>query len=189
MRRGRGKTKFSLPFSHFLQIEIRTMKIKKKNALAWIAVILLLAPFIAYSAGPYTQQYDSFTVSSGSMEPEIPKNSLIYTAPTEPVNIRVNDTITFTENGKDSYTTHRVIEVIETEDKGLKFRTKGDANEDPDPGSVNPEDVVGKVFLTIPFLGGLIYFAKTSAGAFTLVVLPAVGLVLFELYNLFEELR
>lgn len=165
------------------------MKIKKKNVLAWIAVILLLTPFIAYSAGPYIQQYDSFRVSSGSMEPEIPKNSLIYTAPTKPENIQTNDTITFTENGEDSYTTHRVIEVIENEDEGLEFRTKGDANEDPDPGSVQAEDVVGKVFLTFPFLGGLIYFARTSAGVFTLVVLPAVGIVLWELYAVFEELR
>lgn len=162
-----------------------------RNIILWIAVILFLTPFIAYSTGPYTEYYDVFTVSSGSMEPDIPKNSLIYTAPVRPENIQENDVITFKEDGGDLYTTHRVIEVVEDNGdvEGLGFRTKGDANEDPDPGLVGEDEVVGKVMLTIPFAGGLIYFARTSAGIFLLVLVPAGLLVLREVYEVVSELR
>jgi signal peptidase len=47
---------------------------------------------------------------------------------------------------------HRVIEIQET--AGAKrFITKGDANDSPDVEPVIPQNVVGKVVVTIPKIG------------------------------------
>ncbi|AOV95149.1 hypothetical protein AQV86_04475 [Nanohaloarchaea archaeon SG9] len=170
-------------FSHFF--EQRTGKMKKKNTAIWIAVLILLTPFIAYGLGPYTDLYDSFTVSSGSMEPDIPENAVIFTQPVRPEEISRNDVITFRDTS-DLYTTHRVVDVVSSEE-GLRFQTKGDANEDADPGLVEEEEVVGKVFLSIPFIGGIIYFARTPTGIFLMIGLPALGLLLWELYVFIRE--
>ena len=47
---------------------------------------------------------------------------------------------------------HRVVDIQETEDLRF-FITKGDANDEPDKDPVIPENVVGKLVLTIPKIG------------------------------------
>ena len=47
----------------------------------------------------------------------------------------------------------RVIEDLERTDDTESFRTKGDANEIEDGGSVAYDKVVGKVVLNVPYLG------------------------------------
>lgn len=158
-----------------------------KNLFAYLVLALVATPFVAYSFSSYVPHYKAFTVSSGSMGPEIPEGSIIYTQNVSTGVISSGDVITFRDD--DHFTTHRVVESVREEGGKLAFRTKGDANEDRDPGLVAGEDVVGRVFLSLPYLGNIVSFARTPTGTLILVMLPAGLLILKELYRIAEEVR
>lgn len=92
-----------------------------------------------------------YTVLSGSMEPEYPTGSLIAVKEIEPSELKEGDVITFRLNANTT-ATHRIVDVI-SEGGSLKFRTKGDANEDEDGSAVLAENVIGMPFLTVPDAG------------------------------------
>ena len=115
-----------------------------------------------------------YAVLSGSMEPTYHVGSLIYVADVEPEKIQVGDPMTFRISG-DTLVTHRVIEKNEEE---KNFRTQGDANENPDGGTVAYAAVVGKPLFTIPLLGYLAVYVGTRSGMIILGTVVAVVLIL-----------
>ncbi len=157
-----------------------------KNIVVYLVLGLILLPFVTYSVGPFFPQYEAFTVSSGSMSPQVPKGSIIYTTPVSPEKLDKGDVITYRSAADYTYTTHRIVEVVDNRSE-LAFRTMGDANEDVDPGLVLAEDVVGKVRLSLPVLGDVVSFARTSFGALILVIFPAVALTMRELFSIYRE--
>jgi signal peptidase I len=157
---------------------------ENREIIIWTAIVLGLTPFIAYGLSTSISAYDSFIVSSGSMEPEIRTGSVIYTVETEASQIKINDTITFrTGNG---FTTHKVIDL--RSDEEVSFKTKGVANEEPDPGWVSEEQVVGKVVFTVPFIGYILDWAGTFYGMIFLVVIPAGIILAYELKTILTEI-
>ena len=101
--------------------------------------------------------YSAYIITSDSMAPEINKGDVVITRKIEEEEIKVNDTITFLEEGQNI--THRVIEIKEIDGK-KEFITKGDNNEIEDSKSVIYENIKGKVIFKIPFLGNIILFMK-----------------------------
>jgi signal peptidase len=79
--------------------------------------------------------------------------------------------------------------VIEKHTAGdsLRFETKGDANEDPDPEPVYRSEYVGTVMFSIPFIGYLVAFGNTRLGYIALVLLPVMLLIFSELWVLYRE--
>ena len=113
-----------------------------------LSVTILLAITILTARFMGIQLY---TVLSGSMEPEYPTGSLIVVKEIEPSELKEGDVITFRLNANTT-ATHRIVEII-SEGNNLKFRTKGDANEEADGSPVSEEYVVGTPFLTFPEAG------------------------------------
>lgn len=101
--------------------------------------------------------YSAYIITSDSMAPEISKGDVVITRKIEEEEIKVNDTITFLEEGQNI--THRVIEIKEI-DEHKEYITKGDNNEVEDGKSVIYENIKGKVIFKIPFLGNIIFFMK-----------------------------
>jgi signal peptidase len=100
-----------------------------------------------------------YTVLSGSMEPTYHVGSLIYVwTRGDPTELKTGDPVTFMLN-ENTVATHRIIEVIpdESDPTVVRYRTKGDANEDADGALVHSANVIGKPLFTIPYLG---YFAN-----------------------------
>ena len=98
-------------------------------------------------------------------------------------NVKVGDVIAFQRG--ESKTIHRVVEKA-FEDDSFHFKTKGDANEDPDPWIVRPEQVRGGLLLTIPYYGYLIHFAGTPVGFVLMVITPAVLLIVNEIRKIYQ---
>ena len=90
-------------------------------------------------------------VETGSMQPELPVNSLIFVQRVDPEEISQGDIITFVLNENGVLATHRVREVNSA---SRTFITKGDANNTAD-APVMWDNVVGKVRFKIPKIGGL----------------------------------
>lgn len=127
-------------------------------------------------------------VQSGSMEPAIKTGSIVAITPSD--NYFKNDIITFqrSESLLDMPITHRIVKKTETE--GSVFYTvKGDANVAPDNTKVFPDQVIGKVDFTIPFIGSVIDRARTPIGFLALIILPASLIISEEVKNIFKEAR
>lgn len=105
-------------------------------------------------------------VETGSMQGEnddsIDGFTLIFTVKSK--EYKVGDVITF-DTGSSVPTTHRIIEIT---DEG--YITQGDANNSKDTTAVKPEQVIGKVFFTIPGVGYFVHFMKTPFGMLILVL-------------------
>ncbi|QSZ66836.1 signal peptidase I [Methanofollis aquaemaris] len=125
------------------------------------------------------------TVLSGSMEPAIHVGGVVVTRPAAASEIGEGEVITYREGGH--LTTHRVVEVIPGPPRA--FVTKGDANEDPDPSPVAAKEVVGVVFLHLPFLGYVSHFIRSPPGFVLLIVVPASLLLLTEAVSLLRQVR
>lgn len=92
-----------------------------------------------------------FVVQSGSMEPEIPTGSVVFTN-TNDTDVKVGDVITYslsTEEDTGVFVTHRVHDI--NDERGL-IQTKGDNNDNPD-GWLGKEAVTGTVIFHIPKVG------------------------------------
>jgi signal peptidase I len=80
--------------------------------------------------------------------------------------------------------------VIEVLDDGgtIRYRTQGDANEDPDPFVVKQEMVVGKYSFQIPKWGLLIQAMRSKVGYVLLVLLPCSIILAREFVSLYKQL-
>lgn len=130
--------------------------------------------------------FTPYTVLSGSMEPTYHVGSLIYVKKVNPATLKAGDPVTYhLSNG--TVVTHRIVEVLE--EGGLRFRTKGDANESADFGDPLPAShVIGKPCFTVPYLGYLSHFLSRPQGL--VVVLcgtAAVVLISFMVDALFPK--
>lgn len=156
---------------------MKKVLLKKLLLLGEITFGLILSLVIVVSVfplvPPFKNYYHSRTVLTGSMEPTIPKGSVVINQWADQKNLKVGDVITYQHpvDKKIIYITHRIVKIDKT---GLlwRFETKGDANPASDFGLVTQAGTEGKVILIIPLVGYLIEFFKTPAGFILLIVLP-----------------
>jgi len=119
-------------------------------------------------------------VLSGSMEPVLRLGGIAFIQPTDAATVRVGDLIAFNpEHDPDVTVCHRVVEVVDAESP--TFRTKGDANEDPDPYSVTGASVRGKVNFSIPYAGYLLHYTgryvRNLFGLALLIACPSLLII------------
>jgi signal peptidase I len=133
--------------------------------------------------------YQLKTVLSGSMEPTFKTGSIIAIKPLQNTNqLKKGDIITF-HLDEDNLATHRIIEVIKT-DNQVMYKTKGDNNKNPDQDTVVSQNVVAKYTgFTLPYLGYLINFMKTKNGAALLLILPGLLLISYSGFTVFKALK
>jgi len=121
------------------------------------------------------------------MNPTFDTGSVVIIKQIKPEDIAVGDIITF-KGIRDPkiITTHRVTEVFWDDDE-LSFTTKGDANNVEDPSRLLPQQVIGKVKFSIPYIGYLLNFASTRLGTYLLVILPLLVIILVEIIKIFRQ--
>jgi len=123
----------------------------------------------------------ALTVLSPSMRPTMDPGDVVVIRPRPTGAVAVGEVITFLDRearpDATRLVTHRVVAV----EPGPVFRTRGDANPDPDPGPVVAADVRGVLWYSVPWVGGLVARAVTPSGAVVgagLVALVVGGLLL-----------
>ncbi len=132
-----------------------------------------------------------YTIISGSMEPTIHVYDVVLNqAVNNPEEIKVGDVITFISTSSISEgltVTHRVqdIKIINGE---YEFVTKGDYNPAPDSSTAKFGNVIGKVTFKIPQLGRVQFFVASKIGWFFVVLLPAMGVIIYDVLKLFKLL-
>lgn len=163
-----------------MKLVVKTLYYLFIVALVGVGGLLLL------THAPLSHKLQMKIVQSGSMMPAIKVGSVVVITPRAPY--EVGDIITFTSERMDMPVTHRVF--AKTKDAGRTiYITKGDANEEPDVSQIPEKNVIGKVVLTIPYLGYIIDFARKPIGFFFLIGLPATLVILDELLVIAGEVR
>ncbi len=157
-----------------------------KRVLQWLATLCLVSIILLsvtiLVAPHFGWRFDS--VYSGSMEPAIHVGGMVVVRQVDPSAIREGDVITFVSRVKaDSFVTHRIVEVTENEGS-LLFCTKGDANDAPDEELVRASDVVGRVWLSVPYAGYVAEFLQRPLGFGLVIGIPALVIVLIEIRNI-----
>ncbi len=157
----------------------------------YVAVIVLLlgvSGLFVVSLLPINGMIQIKIVQSGSMEPTILTGSLVIIKPESSYD--VGDIVTYGEDSKSQIpTTHRIVAIDTESPTGPRLVTKGDANEEADAGFTDVRKVIGRVLVSIPYLGYVLDFAKKPLGFTLMIGIPAAAIVVDELLKIVAEVR
>jgi signal peptidase len=157
------------------------LKKKQKNKIpiwlsrVFIAIAALVVGFNLYQWNSQSLVGDSLpmpfgvgvsVVLSGSMEPELSVNDLVFIAEEE--NYSEGDVVVYQRDGE--LIIHRIIAV-----NGEEVVTQGDANSVAD-SPVKITNIKGKMIMSVPYLGLIVRWIKTPIGTIV-VLLLAVALM------------
>jgi signal peptidase len=148
------------------------------------ALVLLLAPRLMGA--------NLLVVVSQSMEPAVPMGSIVVSHPKAvPDEMGIGDVITFSVadlGGEAVFVTHRVVEVIGN-GADVRYRTQGDSVNAPDLELVAPDQILGRMWFSLPLVGYLVAFIRTPLGYLTLVGLPALLFIIHEWWEILRPRR
>jgi signal peptidase len=121
-------------------------------------------------------------ITSGSMTPEINIGDVVVSTPVSISDVKVGDIIVF--KGDSNLVVHRVVGFS----RDNCFITKGDANENNDPLWACGDNVVGRVFLTIPLVGYPAVLLLETTGSFINMISLVLSLLsLIYVYYIAKE--
>ncbi|MCM3734816.1 signal peptidase I [Bacillus cytotoxicus] len=156
-----------------------------------IMVVLAFVVISSKASGsdPTVMGHQFKSVLSGSMEPTFLTGSIIAIEPTKDGSkYKKGDVITFKEKDN-KIITHRIIDVKNINGK-VTYETKGDNNNGPDLNPVLAENVIGKYAdITVPYVGYLLSYANSKAGAALLLIIPGVLLLGYSAISIFGALH
>ena len=147
-----------------------------------IASVLVLLKVVTTKQGeaPNIFGYSLFRVVTGSMEPQIPVDSLILVKREEASTLQVGDVISFYSRDPSllgEVNTHRIVEIHENEGS-LSFTTKGDANNIVDRYDTREEDLLGKVVFSSASIGKFVRLLSNPLVFFPFIILPLAILII-----------
>ena len=139
-----------------------------------------------------TPLLNAYIIISPSVEPTIKVEDAIIIMRKDPKELEKGDIITFLSNDP-RYSgltiTHKIVGIEKSESGDIFFRTKGDNNNTEDATLVPSDNVYGKVILKIPKIGYIQYFLTQSYGWIILVVIPCLGIVIFDIIKLVRSIK
>lgn len=137
------------------------------------------------------QPFGLYTIISPSMTPNIQVYDVVFVVRTDPADIQIGDILSYYSTNSyfgNTPITHRVVEKYNT-GNGYAFRTRGDANPVNDSELIDEDHIVGVTKLVIPQLGRVQFFLASKFGWFTIILIPAVGVIIYDIMKLFKLIR
>ena len=117
------------------------------------------------------------TVLTSSMEPGLPPGTLIIVRPVATEALRIGDVVTYQMVANDAkVVTHRIISITLHSDGSRSFIVKGDNNSAPDDDPVLAEQVQGRLWYAVPYVG---YVNNVLNGAHRAWIIPVLTVALF----------
>ncbi|MDD4188436.1 MAG: signal peptidase I [Bacilli bacterium] len=155
----------------------------------FLGCYFISAKILSKQAGE-TPKIALYTIVSGSMEPAIKVDDIIFNVRVDDFStLKVGDVITYKSDSsliKDMRITHRIIGIKEKENGTREFITKGDYNSSADSQPIQEHDILGKTLFKIPFIGKIQLFLTTKIGWLFIVLIPALGVIIFDILKLFK---
>ena len=186
--------------STFKKIKKVLNYIGKVLSYASIVLLVIIGAFLLYylftmqkykNDPKFKPEVSLYTIISGSMEPAIHVYDVVVNLVVKsPEDIKVGDVITFESTSsisKGLTVTHRVQD-IKIVNGRYEYVTKGDYNPVADSSTAKYENVLGKVAFKIPQLGRVQFIVASKAGWFLIVLLPAMGVIIYDVIKLIKLL-
>jgi signal peptidase len=120
--------------------------------------------------------YRLMVVTGPSMTPSFGPGDAVVIRPTGATGVEVGDVITYRTPGAEGLTTHRVVDIRQSEG-GVWFETKGDANESPDPNLTSADNVYGRELMALNGMGRPLLFAVSPLGKLAMLGFPVSYLI------------
>lgn len=160
------------------------------SRLATLAVVVVAICAVVL-VGLRLAGFRTFTVMSGSMEPNYPVGSMLYVSPVDYHTLKVGDVISYVANDDKVVVTHRIAEIVVDENDAnvWRFRTKGDANESPDANLVHYKNVIGTPTIVLPYIGYVARNIQQPPGIYITLVVGTLLLAWTFLPGTLEERR
>jgi len=153
----------------------------------FIVGVAATALLLIVSVFPITGNYKLMIVQSGSMTPAIKMGSIVVVKPAD--DYKIGDVITFGPYTRTKEpTTHRISEMKVVGGEPV-YITKGDANNAPDQREIPKREVIGKVLISVPYLGYAVDFAKKPIGFALIIIVPAALIIIDEIKKIFGEIK
>jgi len=131
-----------------------------------------------------------FIVKTGSMKPTLSPGDIVITKPE--VDYRPQEIVTFLNpnQGTNEYPTltHH-IQTITEKNGATAYITKGDANPLPDKEIITLNNIIGRVFLSIPLLGYATDFLKSKIGFIIFIMTPGIFIIFQEIMHIKRYIR
>jgi len=127
----------------------------------------------------------AYVIYGGSMGSALSNGSIAITRSVHPESIDVGDVVAIKKSAHSLPVLHRVVR-IGTSGGTREFVTQGDANREADPQPVSLRGPGDRVVFSIPSLGYLVHFARSTTGRALLLIGPAtllVGIVLWQTWK------
>jgi signal peptidase I len=151
------------------------------TAVVGLAALLVVVP--AASGGA------ALIVWTGSMEPNIPRGSVVVVRPVNPFQLSPGDVITHqVRPNEPTFVTHRIVEV-NADAETPSVVTKGDANPSIDPDPVEMQWIRGKVLMHVPHVGLISEKVRTPSGITALLLFIGGSAIVMLTRNVVTELR
>jgi signal peptidase I len=130
---------------------------------------------------PHFIGYETYVVVSGSMEPNIPVGSIVYSKKADPAALQTGDVIVFVDPARGTTPiTHRVV----TNDTAAgTIVTKGDANEAEDANPATYDNIKGKVAVHVPRMGFVASALTSFLGKLVAILMLMEAWLLIEIGN------
>ena len=146
------------------------------NIFLCLSVIIFIGTIIFSSLGgskpdAFILGHKPFIITSGSMAPELPVNSIVLIKQTSFDSVKVGDIISFKSDNYDLPICHRIAKIT---DQG--FITKGDNVDIPDQEIVTSEKLLGKLIFKTSFFASYITFVQ-QRGVLLGVILPVIIII------------
>lgn len=127
-----------------------------------------------------------YTILTQSMYPAIQAGDIVVTYKEDNDKYNTGDVITFVSDANGGITvTHRVQEVYNVNNQ-YSYVTKGDNNNAADNEIIPGDNILGKVVLKVPKAGFIQQFLVSKTGWIVAVVLPCLGVVVYDILKLFR---
>lgn len=140
----------SISFYHKKEENVIQLKSKKIKNVIWFVIIMVVLTINLLVSSAF--KYAIISIGSESMIPKINKgDAVIYEKIDNYNDIKVGQVIVFKKNKKTIV--HRVIDIIDVNEKEKVFYTKGDANEKPDGYPILKKQIVGVAKYNIRYIG------------------------------------
>lgn len=123
------------------------------RVVAWVVILGIGAVIMTAVLIPRVAGATPYVVLTGSMRPAMPPGTMVVVRPVPAERLGIGDVITYQlKSGEPTVVTHRIVAMGDVHGKPI-FRTRGDANDDPDPAWVRPVQLRGEKWYAVPYLG------------------------------------
>lgn len=140
-------------------------------------LLLVVALAVALIVVPKATGSIPLTVLTSSMEPGYPPGTLIIVRPVDPNDLLLGDVITYQmQTGKPGVITHRIIAINSSSYGERTFELKGDNNSSADADLVLAEQIQGRLWYAVPYLG---YVNSAVNGESRAWIIPLGAALLF----------